>query len=116
MSNNPTTMRPCRMCASCNLGTYQIKADMLANADKIVVCRDCKFEQSITKWNTRPIEDQLQAQVSKSKETIQKLHGLLCETCTHAIPTTMANLLKEGDAVCIECCEDRGCNWRRYHG
>lgn len=83
MSNNPTTMRPCRMCASCNLGTYQIKADMLANDDKIVVCRDCKFEQSITKWNTRPIEDQLRFERDDARDDVRRYvlaFGPLSET------------------------------------
>jgi len=67
-------LRPCPFCKSNNttLDYYEISGPQ--ELGTIVVCNDCGASaKSIVDWNTRPIEDALQARIAELEAEIDQL-------------------------------------------
>ena len=77
-------LRPCPFCKSNNttLDYYEISCPQ--ELGTIVVCNDCGASaKSIVDWNTRPIEDELRAEIERLKVRIEELEaaGTILRDC-----------------------------------
>ncbi len=75
-------LRPCPFCKSNNttLDYYEISGPQ--ELGTIVVCNDCGASaKSIVDWNTRPIEDALNARIAELEAEVTKCHELQDSYC-----------------------------------
>ena len=93
-------IRPCPFCGSSNttLDYYEISCPQ--ELGTIVVCNDCGASaKSIVDWNTRPIEDALNARIAELEKRTAELHyaNTACMEMKHELDRLNAELLELND-------------------
>jgi len=61
-------LKPCPFCGSADIRTEP--------GINLNYCDKCSAEANIEHWNTRPIEDALQARAEKAEEMVERLIGI----------------------------------------
>lgn len=90
-------LKACPYCGGNNLATY-----IVTDGSCVVYCINCYenndgLSHDIDEWNTRPIEDELQARITELEEALKSLRSdkhYVCDDCWYSCP-------KSG-----ECCND----------
>ena len=74
MGDEMDELKPCPFCGSKNTTLDYFEISCSQELGTLVFCGDCgSYSTSIDRWNTRPIEDALRAQLAERDALIERL-------------------------------------------
>lgn len=77
-------LKPCSVCGSSDVRAFDAECGGLGPRNQ-VKCDNCQHEMSLKRWNTRPIEDALHAELTEQKMMYEIIEQKLNDTCDSVV-------------------------------